>query len=52
MNIKFLISLIVVYVYTFFKTKKNIHILQQNWYNEGNRYIKWIAKNLKTNFLT
>ena len=52
MNIKFLISLIIVSIYTFFKMKKNIHMLQQNWYNEGNRYLKWIGKNLKINFIT
>lgn len=46
MNIKFIISLLTLYIYTFFKTKKSFHMLQQNWYNnEGNRYIKWMLKN-------
>ena len=29
----------------FFKSKKSLHMLQQNLYNENNRYIKWIGKN-------
>lgn len=31
----------------FFKTKRSLHMLQQNLYNENNRYIKWIFKNYK-----
>ncbi len=30
----------------FYKTKRNLHMLQQNLYNENNRYLKWIFKNL------
>ncbi|MCI9233663.1 MAG: UDP-N-acetylmuramoyl-tripeptide--D-alanyl-D-alanine ligase [Bacilli bacterium] len=33
------------------KTKKALHMLQQNWYNDGNRYIDWIFKNSKKVFL-
>ncbi len=51
MNIKFLISLLILFVYTFMKTKKSFHMLQQNWYNEGLRYIKWMLKNLKLVFI-
>ncbi len=29
------------------KTKKSLHMLQQNLYNENNRYLKWIKKNWK-----
>jgi UDP-N-acetylmuramoyl-tripeptide--D-alanyl-D-alanine ligase len=32
---------------TFFKTKRSLHMLQQNLYNENNRYFKWIIKNFK-----
>ena len=32
---------------TFFKTKRSLHMLQQNLYNENNRYIKWVFKNYK-----
>ena len=50
MNLKFIISLLVLFIYTFFKTKKSFHMLQQNWYNEGLRYIKWMVKNKKQVF--
>ena len=30
-----------------FKTKKALHMLQQNLYNENNRYFKWLFKNSK-----
>ncbi len=33
------------FLYLFVRTKKNLHILQQNFYNENNRYIKWGNKN-------
>ena len=29
----------------FYKSKRFIHMLQQNLYNENNRYLKWIMKN-------
>ena len=32
---------------TFFKTKRSLHMLQQNLYNENNRYVKWVFKNYK-----
>ena len=47
MNLKFFVSLLVVFIYAYFKTKKSFHMLQQNWYNEGNRYINWMLKNKK-----
>jgi len=39
-----LISFAFVNVY---KTKRSLHMLQQNLYNENNRYIKWIIKNYR-----
>lgn len=51
MEIKFIVSLILMYVYVYLKTKKSFHMLQQNWYNDGNRYIKWILKNAKKVFV-
>lgn len=33
------------FIYTIFFLKKPLHILQQNLYNENNRYGKWIIKN-------
>ena len=35
---------------TFFKTKRSLHMLQQNLYNENNRYLKWGFKNYKQFF--
>ena len=31
--------------------KKSFHMIQQNWYNDGNRYLKWIDNNSKFIFL-
>ncbi len=50
MLVKFIISLIPFFIYLWIKSKKSVHMLQQNWYNEGNRYIKWIWKHKKTVF--
>ena len=35
---------------TMYKSKKSLHMLQQNLYNENNRYIKWMIKNNKIFF--
>jgi len=43
--IYFILSLIPAFIYTCFKTKKSFHMLQQNWYNDDQRYLKWIIKN-------
>ena len=32
--------------YLFIKIRKNVHILQQNFYNENCRYLKWGIKNI------
>ncbi len=50
MLVKFIISLIPFGIYLWIKSKHSVHMLQQNWYNEGNRYIKWIWKNKKIVF--
>ena len=42
----FLISLIPYFVFTLLKTKKSFHMLQQNYYNDDNRYFKWILSNI------
>ena len=36
-----LLLLIVMSILVILKTKRNLHMLQQNLYNENNRYIKW-----------
>ena len=41
----------VMLVYIMNTSTKSIHMLQQNLYNENNRYLKWIFKNLKISFI-
>ena len=38
------IMFLVFLVYLIVKGKKALHMLQQNLYNENNRYLKWISK--------
>ena len=52
MKTYFIISLIFYIYYLIFKSRKSLHILQQNWYNDGNRYLNWIFANPKKIFLT
>lgn len=42
------ILLLAIVIACFFKTKVSLHMLQQNLYNENNRYLKWVAKNSNT----
>ena len=44
MTLKVLLIIAIVFL-LFFKTKRNLHMLQQNLYNENKRYIKWLVKN-------
>lgn len=46
----FLLSIVMYSIYFFLKTKKSLHMLQQNRYNRGNKYLKWIKDNLKKNY--
>ena len=46
-----IIIFVVIAVYLIIKGKKALHMLQQNLYNENNRYIKWIKGNMKDSFL-
>ena len=42
----YLVILILSYfLLLFYKTKRNVHMMQQNLYNENNRYLKWVFKN-------
>lgn len=52
MLIKFIISMLPILIYVYLKSKKSFHMLQQNWYNDGNRYVKWIFQHFKDNFIT
>ena len=47
----FLYSLVPILLFIGLKTKKSFHMLQQNWYNDGNRYIDWIFRNKKKVFI-
>ncbi|MBR4617747.1 MAG: UDP-N-acetylmuramoyl-tripeptide--D-alanyl-D-alanine ligase [Bacilli bacterium] len=42
----FFIIVFLIIVLLRYKTKKSLHMLQQNLYNENNRYIKWIFRNI------
>lgn len=41
----FLVSLIPFVAYLILKTKKSLHMLQLNWYNLDQRYLKWMIQN-------
>lgn len=51
MNIVFIISVIIYLLHVMIISTKSLHMLQQNRYNRGYRYIKWILKNFKDNFI-
>ena len=46
----YIVLLISFIIINFYKTKRSLHMLQQNLYNENNRYLKWIKKNFKKAF--
>ena len=47
----FIISLIIYFIHITIISTKSLHMLQQNRYNRGYRYIKWIIRNFKENFI-
>ena len=49
MTIYILLILMLIFC-TVYKSKRSLHMLQQNLYNENNRYIKWMIKNNKIFF--
>ena len=51
MKILFILTLLIYLYYTAYKSKKYMHMLQQNWYNDGNRYLKWIMDNFDKVFV-
>ena len=51
MKYLFYLVLFLQYMYIIYTTKKSVHMLQQNLYNENNRFLKWIFKNKKNVFL-
>ena len=48
----FILSILPLLILIYFKSKKSMHMLQQNYYDESKRYFIWITKNLKKVFLT
>ena len=48
----FILSLIPLFILIYLKSRKSMHMLQQNYYDESKRYFFWIIKNLKKVFLT
>lgn len=51
MKYLFIASLLPSFIYFIIKNNKALHMLQQNWYNDGNRYLKWIINNLYKVFI-
>ena len=47
----FILAFCFMLVYGIYKSKKAMHMLQQNYYDESNRYLLWINKNLGKVFL-
>lgn len=50
MNSYFILTICFMLFYGIYKSKKAMHMLQQNYYDESNRYLLWISKNLKKVF--
>ena len=46
------ILLLPYFLYTYLKIIHGMHMLQQNFYNEGNRYLNWIIKNKYKSIIT
>ena len=51
MNYLVYLLLFIQFIYIIYSTKRSVHMLQQNLYNENNRYVKWTFKNRKSVFL-
>lgn len=48
----YIIAFIIILIFNLIKNKKALHMLQQNLYNENNRYLKWLKNNFKYVFLS
>ena len=51
MNYLLILLILIMTAYVIYTTHRSVHMLQQNLYNENNRYFKWIIKNIKTSLL-
>ncbi len=45
-----LLFLLFYYIYFIYRSMESLHMLQQNLYNENNRYLKWIGRNYRRVF--
>ena len=45
-----ILFIITYYIYFIYRSMEAMHMLQQNLYNENNRYIKWLVRNKKRIF--
>lgn len=52
MKLYFIITIIPYIFYLIYKSRKAMHMLQQNWYNDGNRYLIWVKQNATKAFIT
>lgn len=52
MKIIFIITLILYLIHIYIITPRSLHMLQQNRYNRGYRYIKWIYKNYQETIIS
>ena len=50
--IYFILSLMPMIILAYLKSKKSIHMLQQNFYDDDHRYLLWITRNLNKVFFT
>lgn len=46
----YLFLILCIFICTVCKTRRYFHMLQQNLYNENNRYLRWLFKNFKVFF--
>lgn len=51
MRIYFALSVLISFGYLLFKSQKAFHMMQQNYYNDDNRYLNWLSNNYKKAFL-
>jgi len=47
MIIIFILLIVAFFYAAYYKSQRSLHMLQQNLYNENNRYLKWVVKNLQ-----
>lgn len=47
MTLLYILLILMILYFTVLKSKRSLHMLQQNLYNENNRYGRWITRNYK-----